>query len=319
MFRGKLFVRGLIFLSLVFLFCCFSNGNIKAQVNMPKELVQYELPLPEMPEGMTDPKERAAYILRHFWDEMDFSDTGRSHDGKLMEVNFVNFISLFPHADEQVLPPSVRILLNGVATDSIALNIITDLAEKYLSDPDSPMRSENYYIIFLEQLLSIPEIPEASRIRPASQLETARKNRPGKIASDFSYTTREGELRTLLDTESNMMLLIFYDPACPHCKDILDEVNGSLFLKDLIANNTIYVLAIYTEGDRQLWDDTKSNMPQTWTVGIDETGIVENSIYDLPAMPVMYLLDNSKTVLLKDPTKNEVEMYLSEWMLGSEE
>ncbi len=316
MYGNKSFVRSFIFLSLLFMLCCFSNGDINAQVNMPKELVQYELPLPEMPEGITEHKERAAYILQHFWDKMDFSDMERSHDGRFMEVNFVNFISLFPHAEEQVLAPSVKILLEGVASDSIALSIITDLAEKYFSEPDSPMHSEDYYIIFLEQLLSIPEIPETSRLRPASQLKTAKKNRPGNVASDFSYITREGERRTLLGTESNMMLLIFYDPACPHCKDILDEVNSSMFLKDLIANNTISVLAIYTEGDRKLWDDTKSSMPQTWTIGIDESHIVDHGIYDLPAMPVMYLLDNSKTVLLKDPTKNEVEMYLSEWMLS---
>ncbi|MCD8296020.1 MAG: DUF5106 domain-containing protein [Prevotella sp.] len=301
---------------LIFIICCVNSGYVVAQVDMPQELVAYELPLPEMPEGMIEPKERAAYILQHFWDKMNFEDTKRSRDEQFMEVNFVNYLSIFPHAEEQALAPSIDILLRGVAADSVALSIITDLAEKYLSDPGSPMRSEDYYIIFLEELMNTPNIPEHSLIRPAKQLETARKNRPGGVAADFSYLSREGERRTLLTTEGNMLLLIFYDPACPHCEDILDEVNDSYFLKDLIANNTISVLAVYTEGDRALWDETKRNMPQTWTVGIDESGIVENSIYDLPAMPAMYLLDSDKKVLLKDPTKNEVEMLLSERILG---
>ncbi len=317
MFRNLLKKKGgILFVTLIVMYCCFTNVNVIAQVNMPSELVTYELPLPEMPDGMTEPKERAAYILMHFWDAMDFSDMRCSQNEKFMEVNFVNFISLFPHADEQALAPAIDILLGGIATDSIALSIVTDIAEKYLSDPGSPMRSEDYYIIFLEQLVNTPNVPEISLIRPAKQLETARKNRPGDVASDFYYTTREGERRTLHSTEGDMLLLIFYDPACPHCEDILDEVNASYFLKDLIANNTLSVLAVYTEGDRALWDETKGNMPQTWTVGIDESEIVANGIYDLPAMPVMYLLDNNKTVLLKDPTKNDVEMYLSEWMLG---
>ncbi len=305
-----------LFVFLMFMLCCLKIGNVVAQTDMPQGMETYELPLPEMPEGMTEPKERAAYILQHFWDKMDFADTLCSHNESFMEVNFVNYLSIFPHADEQVLAPAIDILLRCVATDSVALSIITDLAEKYLSDPGSPMRSEDYYIIFLEELVNMPNIPKVSLIRPAKQLETARKNRPGDVAADFSYMSREGERRTLHSTEGNMLLLIFYDPACPHCEDILDEVNGSYFLKDLIANNTISVLAVYTEGDRALWDETKDGMPQTWTVGIDESGIVENSIYDLPAMPVMYLLDNAKKVLLKDPTKNEVEMYLSEVVLS---
>ncbi|MCD8202762.1 MAG: DUF5106 domain-containing protein [Prevotella sp.] len=315
MFLYKSWNWGVLFEILVFMLCCMNSGNVAAQEEMPQEMVPYELPLPEMPEGMTEPKERAAYILQHFWDKMDFADKQRSHDEKFMEVNFVNYLSVFPHAEEQELAPSIRILLEGVAVDSVALSIITDLAEKYLYEPGSPMRSEDYYIIFLEELVNTPNIPKVSLIRPAKQLETARKNRPGNVASDFSYTTREGERHTLHSTEGDMLLLIFYDPACPHCEDILDEVNGSYFLKDLITNNTLTVLAVYTEGDRALWDETKNGMPQTWTVGIDESGIVENCIYDLPAMPVMYLLDNDKKVLLKDPTKNEVEMYLSNWML----
>lgn len=57
-----------------------------------------ELPLPEVPALLTAPEERAAYVLEHFWDGMDFRDTLRSRDRLFMEQCFVNFLSLFPHA-----------------------------------------------------------------------------------------------------------------------------------------------------------------------------------------------------------------------------
>lgn len=209
-----------------------------------------ELPLPEVPALLTAPEERAAYVLEHFWDGMDFRDTLRSRDRLFMEQCFVNFLSLFPHALPQSLPSPVGRLLQRAAVDSVAFRLVNSLAEHYLDDPNSPMRNEEHYILFLEALLSLPGLPEAERIRPAYRLETTRKNRPGTIAA-------------------------------------------------------------YTEGDRRLWDETKAALPQEWTVGIDNSRIVERELYSLPAMPVIYLLDKDKRVLLKDSSPAGLEAFLS--------
>jgi len=64
------------------------------------------------------------------------------------------------------------------------------------------------------------------------------------------------------------------------------------------------VLAIYTEGNRPLWDETKVSMPKDWIVGMDSDSIVDRDIYSIPAMPVMYLLDS-----VKDPTLTQLEQY----------
>lgn len=159
-----------------------------------------ELPLPEVPALLTAPEERAAYVLEHFWDGMDFRDTLRSRDRLFMEQCFVNFLSLFPHALPQSLPSPVGRLLQRAAVDSVAFRLVNSLAEHYLDDPNSPMRNEEHYILFLEALLSLPGLPEAERIRPAYRLETTRKNRPGTIAADFAYTDHRGKRQTLHGT-----------------------------------------------------------------------------------------------------------------------
>ncbi len=292
-------------------FSCCSRQKTAAQNNTPEDLSSAELPLPDVPKNLTAPQGRAEYIMKHFWDGMDFTDTLRSHNRDFMELNFVNFISLFPHAAEETLPQAINILLDQSAADSTAFNIITDFAEKYLYDTGSPMRNEDYYMMFLEGLLHMPNLSEEYRIRPAGQLETAMKNRPGMTAADFAYTTREGSKSTLHATQSDILLLVFYDPACSHCTEILTSLEENPLLSSLIDTNCLSVLAIYTEGDRELWDDTKSSMPETWTIGIDESDIVNHAIYNLPAMPIIYLLDKDKTVLLKDPTPVQLTEYLS--------
>lgn len=273
-----------------------------------------ELRLPDVSPSLTVPEERAAYLIAHFWDGMDFGDTLRCRDRAFMEQNFVNYLSLFPHARPEDLPQHIAQLLERAAADSICLDLLNDLAEHYLDEPNSPMRNEEYYILFLEGLLRLPALPETERIRPAYRLEMARKNRPGTTAADFAYTDRHSNRRTLYATRGKRLLLLFYDPACSHCSQILDGLRESAVIAGLIANRELAVLAVYTEGDRRLWDETKASLPREWSVAIDESRIVERELYTLPAMPVIYLLDGQKTVLLKDPTPSELETYLTDMM-----
>lgn len=277
-------------------------------------VVLKELPLPEVPSSLTAPEKRAEYIISRFWDGMDFSDTLRSRNRAFMEQNFVNYLSLFPHAREEELSPNIAVFLQAAAADSVGLRLITDLAEHYLNDPNSPMRNEGYYILFLEELLRLPGLSEYDRLRPAYRLETAKKNRPGTVAADFSYTDRNGNRRTMHATRGKRLLLLFYDPACSHCSEILNGLRESPLIRELIAVKELTVLAVYTEGDRRLWDETKDVMPQEWIVAIDGSYIVERELYSLPAMPVIYLLDGNKKVDLKDPTPAELEAYLTNRM-----
>lgn len=270
-----------------------------------------ELPLPCVPQSMTAPRERAAYIIAHFWDAMNFADTLRSHNTLFIERNMVNFISLFPHTDSTAVAAGLDTLMAHASVDRTAFRIVNGIAEKYLAEPNSPERNEDWYILFLEAELRTPKLTDTDRLRPTARLRTASKNRPGMKAADFKYTNRKGTASTLHKTGGELLLLIFYDPACTHCTDILHSLRTDATICRLLKQKRLCVLAIYTEGDRPLWEKTKADMPTEWTVGIDESGIVANAIYDVPAMPVLYLLDRNKRIILKDPTPQALTNYLS--------
>ena len=52
-------------------------------------------------------------------------------------------------------------------------------------------------------------------------------------------------------------------------------------------------------------------MPAGWINSYDSTVSLKNDeIYDLKAIPTLYLLDKDKKVVLKDVTFNQVEYYL---------
>lgn len=273
-----------------------------------------DLPLPNIPDNITLPEERAAYIINHFWDGMDFNDTLRCRNQAFMEQNFVNFISLFPHTKQERLSQCIGKLLKAATVDTTGFKLVNDIAERYLDDPNSPIRNEEYYILFLEELLRLPGLPEAERVRPATRLKTAKKNRPGTKATDFAYTDRNGNRGTLHATQGKRLLLLFYDPACSHCSEILDGLRENAIIGNLIRRKELTVLAVYTEGDRKLWNETKNSLPQEWHVAIDDSRIAEHELYSLPAMPVIYMLDKDKKVLLKDPAPAVLEVYFMKIM-----
>lgn len=259
-----------------------------------------ELPLPQMPATLRTPLDRAAWLVCHFWDAMDFCDTLRSHNRDFMEQSFANFVSLFPHAPEESHAPAVAALMRAAESEPGAYAVLTEIAEKYLYEPNSPMYCEEYFILFLEEMMRTPVLDEVAKIRPRYLLEAARKNRPGMQAADFGYVARDGRRLRLTTTPGERLLLLFYDPDCDHCKEIIRALDGDRAFCEAVDRGLLTVLALYADGDRAAWERTKGELPADWIVGFDTGEIRDGDLYVMGAMPTLYLLDGRRRVLLKD-------------------
>jgi hypothetical protein len=260
-----------------------------------------QLPLPVVPETITDSRERAAYVVEHFWDAMDFSDTLRSHNRDFVEQNFANYASIFSLVDREELLRDVTHLLISAEKDSQAFKLLTDVAEKYLYEPNSPMLNEEEYELFLPAIISSRVLDNASKERYLFQQESINKNRCGSIAADFSYSDVTGKLHTLWTTDAaSRLLLLFFDPECDHCKEVLAGMEASSELKGMVDSGNLSVMAICAVGDRSQWAEVKNSFPSNWIVGLDRSDIDDKRIYVLRAMPSIYLLDEEKRVVLKD-------------------
>lgn len=286
----------------------FARASAAPQPAEPEELT-----LPAIPGHLRQPAERASYLVRHFWENLDFGDTARSHDMLFLEQNFANFISVFPYAGEAACSEAVETLLRRAEADSTAYGLVADIAERYLYSDDSPLRSEDYYILFLEHLSEAPLLGEYGTIRYRYQLEAARKNRPGSVAADFGYTTPDGQQTSLHATPADdRLLLIFYDPDCAHCKEVMDGLQADPELSRAVAAGRLQVLAVYS-GDRPLlWRRSTELLPADWILGYNAGDIYDDERYALHRMPTLYLLDRDCRVLLKDPNPEDLIGWLQE-------
>ena len=271
-----------------------------------------ELALPVVPATLRTPPARAAYIVRHFWDAMDFADTLRSRNRDFMEQNFVNCLSLFPIADTTALAPAVMTLVSRAQTDAGALSLLAETAEKYLYEQDSPLFNEEYYLLFADALVAAP-LPHTKRLRIEAQRTAMRKNRVGTPAANFTFETRDGQrLRLSEAAQGRPMLLLFYDPDCDHCMQTIAELSGSELLNGAVARGDLVVVAVYAGfdgSDRAAWLRTLDRLSSAWTVGFDLGTIYTRDLYVLRNLPALYLLDASRRVLLKDTTPARLSEY----------
>lgn len=106
------------------------------------------------------------------------------------------------------------------------------------------------------------------------------------------------------------MILMFYDPECESCHKVLLQMAADTSLAEAVRSGRLSVLAIYTEGNDEAWRKALADIPEGWIVGTDYEVIKTRALYDLKAMPSLYLLDGKKQVILKDTPYEQIHRTL---------
>lgn len=273
---------------------------------------QDEYPVPVIPDTITNIEARAGYAVMHYWEHFNFSDTTLLHKGSYAEQALSNFIGLLGYASQQQQEKAVRQWVDAITPHPVVFNYFAETTEQYLFQTDSPLHNDSLYCLTAVQLLQSPACEEAFQTRTQFHLQLIHSNQPGHQATDFRYETLDGKRHKLLsDTGQQKTLLLFYDPDCENCKDLLFRLRHSSLLKQQISEGTIRMLAISTEDDEVTWRAQCSDMPNTWILGIDRSDILGQSLYDLRQLPAMYLLDSKGNVLFKHLSYQELMTQLT--------
>lgn len=252
------------------------------------ELDAHELPLPQIPDSITSPSAKADYMMLHFWDAMDFSDPVKVADTLLLEQTFSNFVYLLPKTSGvEAINAAMYALVKQAAATPDALRRVSQTAEKYLYDVESPFQSDTLFEIYLEQLF---RTKSADEDRYRGLLKEVKQNATGSIAPDFSFASTR-----LSDVTSNALytLLVFYENDCTDCQNTIEMMKSDENLANLVTGGTINVVAI----DLNTSNDGLILLPSGW-IGA-QTSAPED-LYVMRRTPSLYLLDSERRVVLKD-------------------
>lgn len=319
-------MRYKLILLFLLLTCCSSCGRghgVSSSTNGLSQraveddnVQQTQFPFPEIPTTLTEPEARKAYLLTHYWEQFDFADTTLVNNRDVTEQGFVNFIALLADGatPEDLMRESLENWCMAFVGQEHARKVLTQTADDYLFNPNSPFYNEGLYGMYLEALLS--KLPQTDAMRSAYRfkLELVRRNNVGDKATDFTYYQPDGTRRTLATTpvKNDRLLLMFYDPECESCHEVLLQMAADTTLAEAVRTGKLSVLAVYTEGNDAAWRKALPDMPEGWMVGTDREAVKTGALYDLKAMPSLYLLDGKKTVLLKDAAYEKICAALQE-------
>jgi hypothetical protein len=304
-----------MFLFALICLCSCKNQKVSEQTDTKDSIeVEDKFILPAIPAMLTTPEQRSNYLAKHYWDNFDFADTSYIHRREITEQAWVDYIDLLKYVTLPTAQISLKeFMIKAASKEKKVFMYFTELADKYFYDPNSPMRNEEFYIPVLQAMIATPILSKTEKIRPQARLELANKNRVGTPAINFTYTLLSGAKGTLHGLSAKYTLLFFNNPGCHACEEYIRKIKGSAMINKLITDKKMKVLAIYTDEELDEWKRHLKEFPQEWINGYDKSATIKTkNIYDLKAIPTLYLLDKRKRVLLKDANLPDVEIYFQE-------
>ena len=285
--------------------CACKSGNASSlNKNDVRQDTIKTFTLPAIPPMMTAPEQRADFLVKHYWDNVNFADTNYIHHPEVTEQAWADYCDILNHVPLETAQEAMRKTIEQTNVDKKVFTYITDLADKYLYDPNSPMRNEEFYIPVLDAMLASPLLEEIEKVRPKARRELAQKNRIGTKALNFSYTLASGA--------QGYILLFINNPGCHACTETIDALKNAPIINRLLGQKKLTVLSIYPDEELDEWRKHLNEFPKEWINGYDKKfAIKEQQLYDLKAIPTLYHLNKEKTVLLKDATAQAIEEYLT--------
>lgn len=302
-----------ILFALLIVSCTENNKNkqpISQSVNSTAKI--QELKMPAIPMAIVEPMERASYLAGHYWDNLSFDPIQTENDTSSLEQYFSNYLAILNESNKSTLEDNIRKSLTIINTDSVYLAMFNHLSDKYLYDPNSPFRNDELYLMFVNAFKDNPMLSYADRERLKFKYALLQKNRIGHKAENFSFMTDEGG-SSLSKVKADLLLLYFNNPGCHACEEVQAQLQASDLLNDRLDKGKLTVLSIYPDEDLTEWEKHKNKQPKNWINGYDSKQDIKTGLlYDLKAIPTIYLLDNNKNVILKDATVQQLESYIYE-------
>lgn len=272
---------------------------------------------PSIPMMINSIEQRTDYLITHYWDNFNFNDSTLLSNSAYVEQAWSIYIMTLNRIPYDRATEGLKATMDKASVNEYGLEVFYQVSEKYLYHPNSPMRNDEYFIPILEYIVSSQHIDDIMKIRPIKLLKLAKLNRVGEKANDFKYSLESGISGSLYTMNADYTLLFFNDPDCEDCKRVKEIIASSQLLGKLTGMNgtaesakQLAILSIYPDDNVQLWRNTE--YPEILMNAYDsESAIYAQGLYDLKALPTLYLLDTDKGVILKDTSIETVINWLS--------
>lgn len=281
----------------LFALCCIACGGRAKRTLYADQPAVF---LPVLPPSDLKGEALTDYMRDHYWDRFDFVDTlflPRVDTTQMLEA-YAAYVAYYVRPDDT---SPIDSLMQRASVSRPMLEYFWMLADQILHEPNSPLRNDEFYIPVLRAVVASPWFDEWERIAPEHDLQLVMQNRVGQPANDFRYTLASGSQGRLYGVKADYTLVFISNPGCPMCRQLREELMASPRINEMVERGEMKILTLYPDENLEEWRSYSSEMPSAWINAYDKGCVVrEECLYDLRAIPALYLLDRDKKVLLKD-------------------
>jgi len=248
--------------------------------------------------------------LDKIWMKYQFTENEVNTFSDMIEESLAEYLSMFPNYSDAEINSSISRLIKKSESNLSFFEFLKEHFSLYLYNPNSPLRNDSYYEKVLNTYQQSNVLSETEKQRDKIVLELVKKNQVGSKAANFDFLDKNGNKKQMYSLSGKYKLLVFYDPLCGHCKEVLSEMKESDIINSVIKEKLVTVLAIDPIGDLQEWEKYKTELPKHWENGFDDSGLIlKRSKYNILAYPTIYLIDDNNNVVLKDVYLMDVEKH----------
>lgn len=261
---------------------------------------QLTIELPAIPDTLRTPESRAAFLATNFFNSIEGLDTAEKL--RAVEENFSTLMTLYPILDSTLVTDAFSAMLDKGKELKEVYDGIFNIAETYLSGPESPVYNPEAYLSLLKAAFADGFTDNARMQRIKALLETLMNNRPGTPAADLEIKVRNNPATQLSALFGETpVILIFHDPDCEDCAALIKQASAMAEINEAIAAGKFRIVAIDASGDMERWTADAEHIPANWIDAISpDAQVIADETYYLPRFPAIYVVNADGNVELRD-------------------
>lgn len=291
-------------------------GQVAREIitNYPETYTARFLKIETGPRIPTDvPREKELeYVLEHFFDEVDFTDTTMVYNPALLGKVRLLFFQIIPEAYppvevEEAMKKSLDRLMSLSAVNDVFFEHILDDVTEWAERSEF----EEFFAYLTEFYLSGEACKDDERAAELEEiLEAIKKTKIGIQAPEIVLPLDDGPV-ILSEIKSPYVLIVFWASWCPQCEKTLPQ------LKDIYAQyheKGFEIVSISLDNDEEAYQQALRMGAYPWINYSELKGWNCSIAYDygIRATPTMILLDRSRKIIAKPRNAGILEARLKE-------
>ncbi len=271
------------------------------------------------PKNKQDSLDSYNFYKQHYWEGVHFWD-GRMAYSTLFEDKIDKYYEqlVVPHQDS-VIKELDNMLGPASINEEMTRFLLVKFVNRYLNQ--KYMWEDAVFVHLYEKYFapkSYSWLSDKGLKTITDRAYSLMANIMGSPASDIELPDPQGKPASLYELNSDFTIVVFWDPTCSHCKEVLPKLDSFYTAKWKAGGLKIFAVAKETDGSKNDWlNFIRDNKLQEWThvyySKADDKARIEANIpgysqlYDVLTFPTLYLLDKEKRIVAKKLTYRQMD------------